>query len=172
MINQKSKLFSKRAEIGTMEKIITIIIVLVVLAVILLFIFKQDILQYFRNLPDYSPPQEDKNIESGPAEKILVSKTCPNIEIGYVRYDGRNSNIIYINNEKTFLFWKKSSGSIKLDERGDENVGEVDSQHIMHIYPKWINDLKLRKKHEKIPSREDLRKLDGATLSSDNKICR
>lgn len=55
--------FHKKGQGISINKLIAIIIVVLVLAAVLIFIFKFDILKYFKFLPDFSSPDDDEIIE-------------------------------------------------------------------------------------------------------------
>jgi len=113
------------------QKIITLILVIFVVATILLFLFKTDINSYIRNLPGYSVPDEDEEIDMGNLSDEEIRDLCPEI-VGKINIpEGGVSGIgakqyIFINNEKTNLYWSgnKKEGDIKIS-KGDIKVAEI-----------------------------------------------
>ena len=102
------------------NKLLTAIIVIFVVASVLIFLFRVDINNYLRNLPGYSVPEEDEEINITDDEES-GGDWCP-VEIGKIKVpEGGILGIgdkqpIYIDGEKTNLYWDadEKEGSIKI----------------------------------------------------------
>ena len=96
------------------KKVLTAILVAFVVASVLIFLFRTDINNYLRNLPGYSVPEEDEEINVSDDEES-ESDWCP-VEIGKIGvFEGRKQ-YIYLDGEKTNLYWDadEKEGSIKI----------------------------------------------------------
>ncbi len=128
MIKQKI-VFDKK---GIANKtLITIIIAVFVIAVVAMFLFKVDINSYLRNLPGYSVPENDTEIDVSKLSDEEIKDLCPvmigkiNIPEGGVSGVG-SKQYIFMDNEKTNLYWSgdRKEGFVKLLEK-DIKVAEV-----------------------------------------------
>ncbi len=128
MIKQKIILDKK----GIANKtLITIIIVVFVIAAVAMFLFRTDINSYIRNLPGYSVPDEDEEIDMSDLSDEEIKDLCPEI-IGKINVpEGGVAGIgakqyIFIDDKKTDLYWSgdKKEGFIKFEE-GDVKLAEI-----------------------------------------------
>lgn len=122
MIKQKI-IFDKK---GIANKtLITIIIAVFVIAAVAMFLFRVDINSYLRNLPEYSVPKNDTEIDVSNLSDEEIKDLCPvmigriNIPEGGIAGIG-SKQYIFINNQRTNLYWggNKREGVIKISEKG------------------------------------------------------
>lgn len=128
MIKQKI-IFNKKG-IAT-KMLITIIIAVFVIAAVAMFLFKVDINSYLRNLPGYSVPENDTEINMSELSDEEIKDLCPvivgkiNVPEGGIAGIG-SKQYIFVNNQKTNLYWigNKREGVIKISEK-DIKVAEI-----------------------------------------------
>ena len=102
------------------KKIITLILVILVVVSVLMFLFKVDINNYLKNLPGYSVPEEDEEINVTDDEGLLKGLCL--VEIGKIgvpeggRVKIGDKQHIYFDGEKTNLYWDadEKEGYIKI----------------------------------------------------------
>ena len=190
-------LLNKKAQSDSRQIVIWAIVCIIILLIVGVFIFRANITNWLRNLPDYTTP-EGKDIEINSTDNSTVSKICPGSDIGSFTAKSYNKwyyfpilfgasvgDSAYIsvgpsgNRRLTKLWWIQTgeeAGQIQLDENvvfKDPVVGLVDSQMRISIYNQWMTDDVLRSKHPTIPSKEDLKLLNGAVIvSAGNLICK
>ena len=83
--------FSKKGNLGV-NKILVIIIAFTFVALLLLFIFKADILSYLRNLPGFDSPDEDRDL-GGERDKLLIN------QIGSITYYNEGLVGVHVRND-------------------------------------------------------------------------
>lgn len=158
------------------EKVVTLIIVLMVIVVAMLLIFKPDILNWMRNLPQYSYNDSDREIVLSPDElaKVGCEKLVgriDNLEGGGIFSSGKN--FISIGGKKTELYIDGKT-AIRLSFK-DELVARIDNK-IISVYPAFLDkysqvytDLRA----VGLPTLEELRLLDRSfILETGNYICK
>ena len=118
------------------KKIITLILVIFVVASVFIFLFKTDINNFLRNLPGYSVPEEDEEINVSDLTDEELRDLCP-VEVGKINIpEGGILGIgskqhIYIDGEKTNLYWDadEKEGDIKIFRgglfKGDVKVANI-----------------------------------------------
>lgn len=180
-----AKKISKKGEGFVQEHLITIILALIVIAVLLIIIFRVQILDYIRNLPGYSY-EGDKEKEIG-GEHEETSAACPVNVAKIVKSDK-----VYKCGDKacyesmligTNLLWKGSvieaeikvyqttwgNDRLNLDEQiGGVSGGKISlSSEILAGYGKLFFTVK-----NELPDYEFLLNLNGARYGYNNIICR
>lgn len=165
---------NKKGEEVAINKIIVIIMVVIVILAVLTFLFKANLLNYIKNLPDYQSPDEDKEIIPS-NDTSANSKSC-SVEgtIGKVgnfeEITGRNGQFIYIKGLKTNLLWGDSVVEIYEDDLIHFNVGII-SNYVIRLDAK-LYDSKYRNRHPGLPTIEDLQLLDGSYVIKGNLLCK
>ena len=117
----------KKGEVA-FEQIIILILVLLVVASVIMFIYRNDILNYIRILPGYTLPEEDIIVTDIPEDiKTQAQQLCPGGGIvGYVGglegIPGFKEQYIYINGiGKTDLYWE--GDELNAEIRWAKNLG-------------------------------------------------
>ncbi len=67
----------RKAESLALNKLIIIILVILVILAVLMFIFRAEVLEWFRNLPGYTYNETDKEIEASELSDAQVAGMCP-----------------------------------------------------------------------------------------------
>lgn len=116
------------------KKIITLILVILVVASVLIFLFRVDINNYLRNLPGYSVPEEDEEIDVSNDEEL--KDLCP-VKIGTIGVPEGGKQYIYFDGEKTNLYWDadEKEGYVKIE---GTKVAEVE-EGIVSVNPGFFN---------------------------------
>lgn len=177
------------------NKIIITILVVIVIVVVVFAIFKFDIPQIIKDLlPDYSYP-DGKESEISGNDNIVVSKVCPGVQIGKlvvfenpliykIGFSRLKAAYILIKSgteyTQTKLLWIQdgdNAGKIQLRRSNyfefmNPVMGIVDANEVISIYNQWMTDDSLRKKYSEIPSKEDLKLINGASMMKGNYICK
>ena len=151
----------------TQQKIVVIILTILILAVILWWLFGANIQNWIRNLPGYSVPKEDVEINLANQSDIVLGTQCKNI-IGRgtnpIILDGKITNL-YLNLEKVptiqIFVTKKFLGIDKLSS--DVQIGEFEQWKEIKIF-QWVLDGTgdYSKIKDIIPDNTELTKLNGA----------
>ncbi len=174
---------SRKAEGSNMDILVIIIVGLVALALLLSIIFRANILNFIRNLPDYGNSQEDRVIDIGDDTVIDNVAKCEKVgELVTIKREGfwQSSGAmlkdifsepalyyISIGGTKTdlYVYQYKEILKIELDESGDnEDAGQIINQKIL-IDDKWINDGSLRMEHSLLPDVDSLKLIDDGYLN-------
>lgn len=141
---------NKKGEIA-INKIITLILVVLVIALVLFFYFRQDIWNSIRNLPGYVYNDSDKEIDySSLSDNELSEYNCK--PVGKIM-----NNYIVIGQEKTNLYLQGNKIWLDKDWK-DLEIGTFD-ENLLHIYY-WF----LKESEEYILNKEKLPIIDRLTL--------
>jgi len=168
-------MFNKKGEIAV-EKVVTLIIVLLVIVVALLLIFKPEILNWMKNLPEYSYNDSDREIVLSPDELAKVG--CEKLvgRIGAGEGGGvfsSSKDFIFISGKKTDLYIEDKT-AIRLLHKG-ELIANI-KNNIIHVYPAFLNEYSQIYKDLSsvgLPSFEELRLIDNSfILDMGNYICK
>ncbi len=154
------RILNKRG-LSPFEQIGAAIIAILVLTIVLLFLFRENINDYLRQLPIYTSGT-DKEISVLQDAKI-ESKFCGEIVGNLVDETGTFSYSkarIYINGQGTNYFWYIRYNTIEDQQWPFNNVvGQVDSDFVIHINSEGASDA-------------NLMLIDGASFTTNNKICK
>jgi hypothetical protein len=176
------KINKKGAELAT-NKIIVIVLCLIVLAAVLLYVFRARVNEWIQNLPAYGS-QEDKEI-TVTGEGQVGTSTCE--FVGRVIDKGADFPIIgakyaiiYIRKGtvdiKTELLWyyNRADGPILLGGLSGDYIGhaglESTATRVISIESSAYASALVARMG--LASIDDLKKLDGAIIQKDNKICK
>lgn len=158
-------MLDKKGEIAV-EKVVTLIIVLLVIVVAILIIFKPDILNWMKNLPEYSYNDSDKEIVLSPDQlaEIGCEKLVGRIEgardIGLFS----QKNFISIGGKQTDLYIDGKI-AIRLSNK-DELIANI-KDNVIYVYPAFLDKYSQIYKtlsSAGLPSLEELRLIDNSFL--------
>ena len=169
MINNFNK--NKKRGSVAVNKLVIVILVILVIAAVLIFLFKADILNYLRNLPGYSVPEEDEGIDLGQLDPEVARSLCP-VRVGGIDKDDK----IYFCKDfeigcKTRIFsnliWDGNSESadIEIDKFFYKTIGKFENGIVS------INQAKLQGESG-LPAPKFLNNLDESYYLSGNFLCR
>jgi hypothetical protein len=163
----------KKGEIAV-EKVVTLIIVLLVIVVAIFIIFKPDILNWMRNLPEYTYNDSDREIVLSPDQlaqigcEKLIGRIESATEVGLFS----QKNFISIGGKKTDLYIDKIS--LRLSHK-DELVASI-RNNVVHVYPAFLDKYSQVYKDlgsVGLPSLEELRLIDNSfILDTGGYICK
>lgn len=166
-------MFNKKGEIAV-EKVITLIIVLLVIVVATIFIFKPDILNWMRNLPEYTYNDTDRELPLSPDQLALIG--CEKLVGRIGGLEGSYfspKNFISIGGKKTELYIENNN-ALRLSHK-DELVASIRDKTIQ-VYPAFLDKYSqtyIELSTVGLPSMEELRLIDNAfILNTGNYICK
>ena len=158
-----------------LDKLMVLILVVLSIAIILMFVFRVDILKMIRNLPELAHPENDERVVDS---SFLANQSY--VQVGKIVVEKReasifNQNYIYIGNTATDLYWPndKKEGKVLLaiPFGNDMEIGEIKNYKIE--FGKWLlfidlNYQEFQRKYSSgnAPSLNDLKLTDGAEYFS------
>ena len=162
----------------TQTEIIGLILVVLVVGSVLIFIYKENILGWMRNLPGYSVPEKDEEIDISQQSDAIAKNLCP-IIVGNIK---NGKNIFFCSNladscgqeisSKLLWIGNSNNANIFVNQLVNDLIGNVAGGKLS------INKDVLNKKGElylevkgDIPEYKFLINLNGAYFSM-NRICR
>ncbi len=182
------KITGKRGQ-HVIDKLLIWLLALLVLAVVLVFLFYNDIIDWMRDLPGYEGDVED--VEISEADVTTFSEACPSGPLGVIKKDERNGEnelfiIVYELKENriadfgrwTNLYWDETGSNkadimLALNWARDVKVGEVignkltiqsDYRRLSSDYIKYSGDL---------PTLEQIYRIHNSfKLDSPNLLCK
>jgi len=166
-------MLDKNGEIAV-EKVITLIIVLLVIVVAIIFIFKPDILNWMRNLPEYTYNDSDREIPLSPDQLALIGceklvGRIGTLEGGYFS----PKNFISIGGKKTELYIENKN-ALRLSHK-DELVAAI-RDNTIQVYPAFLDKYSqtyIELSAVGLPTIEELRLIDNSfILNTGNYICK
>jgi hypothetical protein len=177
------KILNKKAQ---SKKLISILIILIVVGVVLFSMWKFNLAKQVENwIPDFGSFDDGEEIISPSEDSESAITAC--VEIGEIKFKNegfwkakRDESYIWINGEKTDLYWDedyiklKRIGLLVVINGRDVEVGDIINSKIIIIYKKFLNGKSpdYQKYEDDLPSIEILKILNNSYLGSGNRLCK
>lgn len=147
---------------------VIVLVSLIVLGVVLMFIYRADILNRLRQTPGYDFNQKEKVVDIT-KDAAAAARFCP-IKVGNLMTPGSwtvySKSQIFIGGQQTSLWIYTGDSDIELPRVfANPVIGTIDTQGVIHM------DSSKFGKYDDLPSTDKLTLLDGAYLYGNN-ICR